>query len=418
MLTRLILASIWDRRGNLVLSVLAIALAVALLLAVEKVRTETRSSFLNTVSGADLIVGARTGQIQLLLYSVFRMGSATNNISWASYERIKGHPHVAWSIPLSLGDSHRGYRVIGTTGDYFTHYRYGQNRALHFAQGGPFVEVLDVVLGANVAEALGYRLGQEIVISHGLGHGSFAAHDNLPFQVVGILAHTGTPVDQGVHISLAGMEAIHIGWESGTRIPGALPQADELVAADLQPQAITAFLLGMHEPMQIFRMQRAINQFRDEPLLAILPAAALQELWGLLRIAERALLMVAAMVVLTGLTGMLIGILAGLNERRREMAVLRALGAKPRYIFALLLAESTLLGLCGAVTGWLLAYAGMALAQGWVEARFGIYLALQAPTPRELYMLLAVVAGAFLIGLVPAWRALRNSLADGLSMRL
>ncbi len=418
MLIRLALASLWNRRGSLLLSVCAIGLAVALLLGVEKVRTETRNSFMNTVAGTDLIVGARTGQVQLLLYSVFRIGNATNNITWSSYERISNHPHVAWSIPFSLGDSHRGYRVLGTTPGYFEHFRYGRDRELDFAEGRPFDGVFDAVLGARVAEALGYELGQEIVIAHGLGGGSFAQHDNMPFTVVGILAHTGTPVDHTVHVSLEGIEAIHIGWESGTRARAALPEPEEVDRAELQPDAITAFLLGMEQPAFTFRMQRAVNNFRDEPLMAILPGVALQELWGLLGIAERALLVVAAMVVLTGLTGMLIGIMSTLNERRREMAVLRSVGARPRHIFSLMVTESTLLGLAGALLGTLLTYAALFMGQGWVEARYGIYLAVGLPTPHEWLLLGAVVTGAFLVGLIPAWRAVRNSLADGLSIRL
>lgn len=114
----------------------AIALGVALMLGVEKIRLGAKSSFANTLSGTDLIVGARGGAIQLLLYSVFRVGNATNNISWRSYQDIAAHPAVRWTLPLSLGDSHRGFRVLGTSRDYFEHYRYARQRRLEFAAGG------------------------------------------------------------------------------------------------------------------------------------------------------------------------------------------------------------------------------------------------------------------------------------------
>ena len=138
--------------------VASIAISVALLLGVEKIRTEARSSFASTISGTDLIVGARSGDINLLLYSVFRIGNATNNISWESYQDITSRPEVAWAIPISLGDSHRGFRVMGTNGDYFEHYRFARTRALTLAEGKPFAEVFDTVLGADVAAQLGYQL--------------------------------------------------------------------------------------------------------------------------------------------------------------------------------------------------------------------------------------------------------------------
>ena len=144
-LLRLALASLANRRATALLTVLVIALSVGLLLAVERVRTETRSSFASTISGTDLIVGARSGAVNLLLYSVFRIGNATNNIRWDSYQQIAALPRVKWAIPLSLGDSHRGYRVLGTTPDYFTHYRYGQGRALQLTAGRPFADLFEVV---------------------------------------------------------------------------------------------------------------------------------------------------------------------------------------------------------------------------------------------------------------------------------
>ena len=127
MFIRLALSSIKSRKGSALLTFLAITVSVFVLLGVEKIRHQAKDSFSNTVSGIDLIVGSRTGDVNLLLYSVFRLGNATNNISWKSYQRITKNPNVAWTIPISLGDSHEGYRVMGTNTDYFTHFRFGQN---------------------------------------------------------------------------------------------------------------------------------------------------------------------------------------------------------------------------------------------------------------------------------------------------
>lgn len=419
-LIRIALASLANRRFTALLTVFAIALSVCLLLAVERVRTEARASFANTISGTDLIVGARSGSVNLLLYSVFRIGNATNNIRWDSFERFANHRQVKWAIPISLGDSHRGYRVMGTSTAYFEHYRYARSQALQLAQGREFADdPFEVVLGAEVAQALGYGLGEEIVLAHGVARISLVKHDDKPFTVVGILARTGTPVDRTLHISLAGMEALHIDWQNGMPARGAAQiSADQARAMDLQPKQITAFMLGLNSKIATFSLQREINEFRGEPLLAILPGVALQELWSLMGTAEQALFVVSLFVVLTGLIGMLTAILTSLNERRREMAILRSVGARPWHIASLLVLEAFTLALAGVAFGVALLYLGIAGSQGFVQANYGLYLALSAPSSHEWKLLGGILAAAVAMGSVPAWRAYRQSLADGLSIRL
>ena len=410
--------SLWNRRLTSALVVLAIALSVTLLLGVERLRTQARASFANTLSGTDLIVGARGGPINLLLYSVFRIGDPTNNVNWTSYRTLATHPQVAWTVPLSLGDSHRGFRVLGTNRDYFQHYRYGRSQPLRIAAGREFEDVFDAVLGAEVADRLDYRLGQSIVIAHGAGEVSFALHDDKPFRVVGILARTGTPVDQTVHVSLEGIEAIHADWRGGAPIPGMRLSAEQVRQLDLTPKTITAFLVGLKAKTAIFRLQREINEFAAEPLLAILPGLTLQQLWDLLGLAENALLAVSGLVVLVGLTVMLAALLTGLNERRREMAILRALGARPGQIFALVLGESMALALAGAAFGVLLLQGALLLAGPMLQARLGLAIAGWPPSSHELILLAAVLGCGLLAGLFPAWRAYRYSVADGMTIRI
>lgn len=418
-LLRIALASLANRRFTALLTVFAIALSVCLLLAVERVRTEARASFASTISGTDLIVGARSGSVNLLLYSVFRIGNATNNIRWDSFETLNKHPQVKWAIPLSLGDSHRGYRVLGTDTGYFEHYRYGRGQPLQLAQGKPFADLFEVVLGAEVAEALKYKLGDQIVLAHGVATVSLTQHDDKPFRVVGILARTGTPVDRTLHISLAGMEALHVDWQNGMPARGnAKVSAEQARDMHLQPKAITAVLLGLKSKVATFAVQRQVNEYRGEPLLAILPGVALQELWSLMGTAEKALFVVSLFVVLTGLIGMLTAILTSLNERRREMAILRSVGARPWHIAGLLVLEALTLALAGAALGLALLYGSIAASQGWVQAQYGLYLPLALPSAYEWSLLGAILGAALLMGGVPAWRAYRQSLADGLSIRL
>ena len=412
--------SLMNRKGSVILTLVAVALSVALFLGVEKARTGAREGFGNTISGTDLIVGAPTGTVNLLLYSVFRMGNATAEVSWPTYQKIASRPDVAWTVPISLGDSHRGFRVLGTTNDYFVHYKYGVAQPLKLAEGVEFSDLFDAVIGADVARELGYEIGTPLVLSHGLGAAGIGpGHENRPFRVVGILAPTGTPVDRTVHVSLEAITAIHVGWETGAKNPLADTIDEKMIRSfDLTPKSVTAFFVGLQRKGTLIITRRAINTNKGEPLMAIIPAEAFAELWSVTAFAERALMAVSVFVIAVGLVSILTSILTSLNERRREMSILRAVGARPGHIFSLLVLEAGLVGFLGAVVGILLIHAILLVAGPMVEARYGVSLAGTGPGLTDLYTLLAVTLASLLIGMVPAWAAFRRSLADGLSVKL
>ena len=404
----LVFKSLLNRRATAILTVASIAVSAGLLSIVDRVRTDTQTSFANTIAGTDLIVGARSGDLNLLLYSVFRIGNPTNNVTWNSYETIGDRPEVDWTIPFSLGDAHRGYRVLGTDLGYFSHYRYADRRSLAFDEGGPFTSATEAVIGAEVAERLGYEIGRQIVVSHGLADTSFLTHDEDPFTISGILARTGTPVDRTVHISLSGMDLIHTAGGADRVVPP---------VTGYEPEEITAFLVGLKSRTAIFGLQRYVNEFEDEPMTAVIPGVALQQLWGLVRVAEYALLGVSAMVVLASVLGLLSTLLVSLNERRREMSVLRSVGARPGHIFALLLSEAAMLAFLGALSGLLLVQLGILAIRQFALSEFGIQLSVQLRA-FDLYVLAGILVIAVIVSIIPAWRAYRNSLADGLTVRL
>ncbi|QOC22617.1 ABC transporter permease [Wenzhouxiangella sp. AB-CW3] len=416
----LALRSLINRRFAVVLTVLTIALSIGLLVLVEQMRSEVRDGFYRSVSGTDLIVGARTAPIQLLLYSVFGIGDATNNVSWQTYQELAGTSDVAWAIPMALGDMHRGYRVMGTSDALFEYFRYGDRRALEFAEGQAFDDLFDVVVGHQVARQLGYDIADRIVLSHGTGSTALQQHEDHPFTISGILAPTGTPVDQTLYISLPAHRAIHIGWERGTRMPGAEIDPDQARerAGELHPESVTAVLLGLQTRAAVFGLQRRINDYRAEALTAIMPGITLQELWRITGLAEQILRVVAGMVVLAGLLGMLTVLLTTLNERRREMAILRANGARPWQIAGLLVFEAGLIAACGIIAGVALALLAQALAAPWLLTTFGLHVVASWPAG-ALWLVLAGILGAGLaIGLVPALMAYRRTLADGMQVRM
>ncbi|MEJ6690507.1 MAG: ABC transporter permease [Paracoccaceae bacterium] len=412
MILRLAFASLIARALTVGMTILAIALSVALFLGVEKIRTGAKASFADTISGTDLIVGARSGSVQLLLYSVFRIGNATNNLTWETYQDIASHPDVDWIVPISLGDSHRQFRVMGTTPTFFERYKYRSGKSLVVNDGAIIDDLFDAVIGADVAATLGYSVSDPIVVAHGLA--SFTEHDDQPFRVSGILEKTGTPVDRTVIIGMRAIEAIHVDWQ----VQGQSTPADALRQMELEPQAVTAALVGVKGRLKVFGLQRFINEYTQEPLLAILPGVALQELWQIVSIAETALVGVSAMVVITALIGMMATIFSSLNERRREMAIFRAMGARPRVIVGLLVLEAIVMATLGALLGLELLYIGLTIGQPLSDSAFGLWLPIEPPTLREVWVLLGVILAGAIVSMVPALRAYRMSLADGMTVRI
>ena len=416
-LARLAARSAWNRRLTLSFIALSIALSTILLVGLERIRGQARAGLVQAISGVDLVVGARGSQIQLVLYSVFHLGSAPNNLGWDTAKEISALPEVEWAIPISLGDSHRGYPVVATTGEFFDRYRYLRDSSLTVREGEAFRDVFEVVLGAEVARKLRYKLGGKVVLRHGTSAAS-PEHSDKPFVITGILAPTGSPVDRSLFISLESMEAIHVDWRGGAPIPGLRIDAETARRLDLEPKAITAILLRLKNRRQVFGIQRLINDRPGEALTAAMPGVALDQLWRFLASGERALLAVSALVTMTGLMGLIAAVLAGLGERRRELAVLRSVGARPLDVLILVALESAALTLAGVILGLAALAAVIAIASPLIRDVYGLLITLSLPTGAELLLIAAVTLAGFLAGLIPAIWAYRLSLSDGLTVRV
>lgn len=417
MLFKIALGSLINRKLTVFLAICSIAVSVAIVLSVEHIRHQAKDSFSNTISGTDLIVGARSGRINLLLYSVFRIGNATNNISWKSYQAIKGQKEVSWAIPISLGDSHKGYRVLGTVSDYFEHYRYRNKQPLSFNKGVEFKGVYDVVLGSEVAKKLQYDIGQKIVLSHGIADVSFIKHDDKPFTIAGILNATGTPVDKTVHISLAGMEAIHLGWRNGLPSPGLKINAQDALKKDLTPKSVTAIYLGLKNKISTFGVQRRINEAKQEPLMAVLPGVVLSELWQAMNMIEKILSLIAGLVAATSLLGMITMMLSTIKQREREIAVLRAVGAPARFIFSLIQIEVIGIVVAGIVLGISFFWGGMLISEPIISELYGLTLTTNPLTLSTGLYSLIILFIAIIFACLPAGMVYRQSLRQGLTIK-
>ena len=393
MMLRIAWRSLLYRKGSVVLTVAAIAVSVFTLLGTEHIRQAAKHSFNSTISGVDLIVGPRTSDVNLLLTTVFRIGHPSQNMSWRSYQQLLVDKNVAWAIPISLGDSHQGFRVVGTEEQFFTHFKYGQSRALTYTSGQHFSGLYDVVLGAQVASKLNYVVNDKLVLAHGLSATSFHQHDTYPYKVVGILAATGTPVDNALYVSLPGLEAIH-------------QKADPTnVGSDhhrLTPTSISATLIGLTSKLAIFKVQREINTATNEPLTAILPGVALTQLWQMSNSLENTLQLMTSLILFASLLGLAAVLIATLRERRYEFSVMRTLGANARTNFLLVQTESLCVALAGIVFGTITLIIAIVIGEHLVAAQYGIDIGLTRVTWYQGTTFLYVILGAMFVTTLPA----------------
>ena len=407
MFVRLASKSLINRKGSVLLTIMAMSVSIFVLLGVEHIRSQSKQSFNSTVSGVDLIVGARTGSLNLLLYSVFRLGSPTNNIDWETYQNISDDPKVAWSIPISLGDSHKGFRVMGTTTDYFKYFSYGKKRQLTFSQGKSFENIFDVVLGSQVAKKLGYQLGDKIVLAHGLGQTSFSLHSNSPFEVTGILSATGTPIDQTVHVSLQGLEAVHTDLQKIIQTHGSALTAQPL--SELKPKSITAFMLGLTSRMATFGVQRNINNYRKDPLSAILLGVALAELWQMIGLLENTLRLISGLILISALLGLSAMMLASIKEREREIHLLRVIGAPAFFLFLLIQLEALLISFMSMLIGTASLYFSLLIARDLLSSEFGLHIGLNILSYNNILFLLLVVSATIVVSTIPSFTAYKRA---------
>ena len=419
-LLKIAFQSLLNRKMTFILTVFSIALSIMLFLGIERIKLGAKESFSNTISKTDLIVGSRGSGIQLLLYTIFHMGNATNNISWSSYESIKNNPEVSWTIPYSLGDSYNGFRVIGTDQNLYEHYRFFGDKKIELSEGNVPNDVFETAIGFEVAKKENLKIGDKISLTHGISDGpGILTHKDKPFTIVAILKETTTPLDRAVYITLEGMEAIHIDWVNGSpALPGKETPQNQIKKENIQIGQITSFLVGAESRISALGLLREINNFKKEPLMAVIPGAALSQLWETISYAEIAFQIISIFVIMIGIIGMMVSIYTSLENRRRDMSILRAIGASYKSIVFLLISESFIISLFGCFLGYILCCGFIKISQPIILNKFGILIPFLNLQSTEYLYLIIVIAISCIIGIIPAIKAYKNSLSDGLSIKI
>ena len=401
---RIAIQSALARRGALLIMVLSTAISVAILLGVFKIRDDTKTSFSNAISGVDLVVGAKGSPTELILYSVFHIGRASNTIPASLEKTLVDLRQVAWVVPVQLGDSYRNYPVVGTSIDFFKRVK-AQGRHLQLAQGYALSDprLFDVVLGHAVAKNTQHRIGEQIAISHGSGTGPKQNHSNSPFRIIGILEASGTPIDNAVFISTNAFDALHDIADGGLQF------------ARLNPDSqASAFFIGLKDRGSVFSVRRQIDSLPNS-LMAVMPGVALDELWSSMEIAENALLLIALGVLITTILGITATLLVSLESRRRELAIFRAVGAKPYQLLSLILTEALMVCVVGILLGWTLLQLIILTANDYLRKEWGVVSEPSLPSMNDGLALLYLVLVVLISASIPAMKAYRMALSEGLN---
>jgi putative ABC transport system permease protein len=373
---------------NLLMSLLLLSLSVLLVTFVLQLSQQLGSQLSKNISPFDMVVGAKGSPLQLVLSSVLHVDAPTGNIKLKEVAMLQKHPFVQHAIPVSYGDNYKGFRILGTEPSYLDHYN------AQLSEGKLYEKPFEVVAGKIVAQRLGLKIGDNFISSHGLAASGIEAHDEHPFILKGILAPTGTVVDQ---LLITNLESI---WEAHDHHE----EADTLENDDDEKE-ITALLVKFKNPMGMVQLPRFIN--KNTSMQAALPGFEVQRLIKLLGSGVQTINGIALVILLVSGLSIFISLLKTIRERRQELALLRIYGLRTRQLIKLALLEGLFMAGIGFVLGWLLGRLGIWGVSQYTQASYGYALQLSGPTVFELF-LLALILMLTIIATLLASRSIFN----------
>ena len=412
----LLLKSMRSRIIPTSLVTISLMASMVLLLSIERIQQGAEEGFNQSISGVDAIIGPRSSSIELVLYTVFHLGRPTNNITTKTVNDVKLRGDISWLVPIALGDSHKGFRVVATEPNYFEHIKYANSQPLVFSKGVAFAELSEAVLGSDVAEKLSYTVGSKIQITHGSVESIGSKHDDFSFMVTGILNKTGTPIDQAIFLDLKGYELLHLGWKSGKKIfnlddinLSSLPE-DALI-----PKTVTAAFIGLKSKLTLFNFSKNIREYPKEAISAVIPGIALSELWSIVGLVDKGFQLLSWIIIAISLIAMVTLIIASLDNRKQEMTIYRANGASPKFLAMMVLCESLVIGLTAIVGAIILVTIVTYFATVQLNLALGISPSFKWISMGEITVFSFILLAGALSSLIPAVMVFRKNLHQTLS---
>lgn len=375
----------------------SIALACGLLMTVWMVKTQSQMAFTQTNAGFDAVLGARGSKLQLVMNAIFHLEASAGNLAYADYEAIKKHPAVKTAIPIAVGDNLRGYRLVGTLPELFEKVEYAPEKKYVLEAGGKVFtgDAKEAVAGSFAADKLGLNVGDKFRPFHGLNYDAKTEHED-EFTVTGILAPTNTPADRVVWIPLKGLQTM-----SGH---------DARAATD-----VSAVLIQLRSPAAGFMLDMMYNKQGNRLTLAYPVGAIIADLFSKISWFDQVLALVAYLVALVAAGSVLASIYNSMSARRRDLAILRALGARRRTIFGAVVAEAACIGALGATAGFAVYFGLLTGVAGVIRTQTGVVIDITEKLPILWICPLAMIGLCALGGVVPALKAYRTPVAETLA---
>jgi len=407
--------SLWRHRLSTLVTAGSVALAVGLVMAVFSLDRQAYTAFTTGSGGFDAVLGARGSQLQLVLNSVFHLETSPGNIPWSLYQAIASDPRVEVAVPYALGDNYRGHRIVGTTEKLFTTFESRPGRPLSVAEGGRLFDPdrREAVLGSIAAQQTGLVPGSTFNPFHGLVFDETAQHAEV-FTVVGVLEPTGTPIDRVIWVPL---ESVYRMGGHVLRGAGESYEAREGESIPDEHKEVSAVMLGLRSPQAGFVLNQTINRQGKIATLAWPIARVMADLLDKLGWVQRILSLVAYLVVLIAGAAILASVYNTIGERRHEIAVLRALGARRSRVLSVIVAEAMVIAGGGALLGFVVLAAILVPAAALIQAQTGVVVELLAFHPAMIWTPLAMTALGALAGLIPALRAYATDVSRNLVPR-
>ncbi len=395
-----------------VITVMSVGLATGLTMAVFSIQYQTRGAFTGGRVGYDAVLGARGSQLQLVLNAVYQLETSPGNIPWTLYEEVKNDPRVELAVPYAVGDNYYGYRIVGTTNDIFTRFEYQKDKHLEVEPGGRVFDPAkkEAVIGSFVARKLGLGVGSTFKPFHGLYFDPNMQHEEV-FQIVGVLKPTNTPSDRVLWIPIDDVYRMkgHVLRGTGTEYT-----AKEGVEIPDANKEVSAVMLKFYSPQAGFMLDQTINRQGKVATLAWPIGKVMAELFDKMGWVTKILTLVAYLVMLVAAASILSSLYNTLNERRREFAILRSLGARRTTVFSAIVLEATAIAGLGSLVGYVIYLALFAVAALVVREQTGVVLEVFQFHISLLFVPVCMTVLGALSGLVPALKAYSTDVARNL----
>lgn len=442
----IILAFLRHRLFASVLTALSVSAGVGLASFLLIISIESEHTFSQKDTGYEIIVGAKGSPLQLVLNTMYHIGTPTGNISLDVYERFKKDRRVKSLLPMVFGDNVGGYKVIGTSPDFFSTFQYRKDRSVQIQQGRAFAHEFEVVIGSESAHGLGVRCGDSVIVRHGLSTDDAGAHNHGKMPIVGILAPTGTAIDRGVYMTMRTVWDIHYheyqqqqeqaeqalqsAEQAQSSTPSSSPkkkdpegnhqdhhESDDHNHAHHQiPQdftTVTAIAVKLGSPIFFESFVRSVNEGTSAQ--AALPVFEMMNLFAIVGNINGVLFAVAGLTIIIGALSIVAALYNSLNERKREIAIMRSLGAHRKTIVMLILSEAGSIGFFGAILGVLSAHILAIVLRPYIAQRIGASIEVQLWYPQVWLLVVYVLLFTLCIACIPAWKAYRTAVADHLN---